>query len=184
MKGVIFAELIRWVEETRSPDIADQMIMASGSDRDGVYTSVGNYPHEDAIGLLVALGGIVGKDVPDLAFDYGVWLAPRFANLYPEIFAGYTDLRSFLRDIDAHHHMEVKKLYPDAKTPSVVAVFEGETIAISYASHRPFASVAHGLIVGYADYFGEDVAIEREDEDGTGALAAFRIRPAKVPLST
>ena len=177
MKGVIFAELIRWVEETHSPAIADKMIVSAGSDRDGVYTSVGNYPHEDAIELLIALGNILDLEVADLAFDYGKWLAPRFANLYPEIFSGYSDLRTFLRDIDAHHHMEVKKLYPDARTPSVVAVFDGEAIAISYASHRPFASVAHGLIVGYADYFEEDVSIERDDEETSGTIAAFRIRP-------
>lgn len=176
MKGVIFAELIKWVEETRSPEVADAMILQAGCKRDGVYTSVGNYPYEDAIALLTALSGISGTDGAELAYSYGVWLAPRFAQLYPEIFEGYSDLRTFLRDIDAHHHMEVKKLYPDAKTPSVVAVFEGEEIGISYASHRPFAGVAHGLIEGYARHFGEQVEIERVDTEGKDSIARFAIR--------
>lgn len=178
MKGVIFAELIRWVEESRSPELADAMIMQSGCKREGVYTSVGNYPYEDAIALLTALSEITGVDGPELAYSYGLWLAPRFAELYPEIFEGYSDLKTFLRDVDAHHHMEVRKLYPDAKTPSVVAVFDGEEIGISYASHRPFAGVAHGLIEGYARLFAEPVDIERVDEEGKASVARFSIRPS------
>lgn len=178
MKGVIFSELIRWAEETRSPEVADAMIMNAGCAREGVYTSVGNYPHEDAIALLSALSEGTGIELPSLAYEYGVWLAPRFAKLYPQIFEGYSDLRTFLRDIDAHHHMEVKKLYPDARTPSVVAVFDGEEIGISYASHRPFANVAHGLIEGYAEYFGEAIEITRSDEDGGATIARFSIHPA------
>ena len=178
MKGVIFSELIRWVEEEFSPEIADAMILSSHTEREGVYTSVGNYPHQDAISLLVALQELAGKEVPILAKQYGYWLAPRFATLYPEIFRGYTDLRTFLRDIDAHHHMEMKKLYPDAKTPSVVALIDGEEIAISYASHRPFAHVAHGLIEGYAKYFDQSVSVERDDDDKSGNFARFVVRAA------
>lgn len=171
MKGVIFSELIRWVEDTFSPAIADEMITRAELPNDGSYTSVGNYPHEQALAMIGALAAITDKSVTELADDYGYWLAPRFAQLYPQLFEGYTDVISFLRDVDGMHHKEVYKLYPDARTPSVLAAIDGEELTVSYASHRPFADVAFGLVRGYIDFFGEDLVLVR-DEDTEGPYAA------------
>ncbi|MDZ3830805.1 MAG: heme NO-binding domain-containing protein [Sphingopyxis sp.] len=177
MKGVIFSELVRWVEEAFSPAVADAMIVGAAVASDGVYTNVGSYPHEEALALIGALSELTQKPVPDLAHSYGYWLSARFVALYPEMFDGYTDAISFLRDVDANHHREVKKLYPDARTPSVVAVVDGQELVVSYASHRPFADVAHGLIRGYIHHFDAALEVVR-DETAQGPHAArFVLRP-------
>lgn len=171
MKGVIFSELIYWVEETYSPSIADQMIRQADLPGDGCYTSVGNYPHEQALAMIGQLVEITGEPVNDLADAYGYWLSARFAQLYPEFFMGHTNAINFLRTIDGIHKKEVARLYPDALTPSVIAEVDGEDLLVSYASHRPFAEVAHGLIRGYIDHFGDDLVIIR-DESTPGPHAA------------
>ncbi len=171
MKGVIFSELIHWVEETYSPAIADRMIGQAELPGEGSYTSVGNYPHEQALAMIGQLIEITGQPVDVLADAYGYWLSSRFAALYPQFFVGYTDAISFLKAIDGIHKKEVTKLYPDALTPRVIAEVDGQDLLVSYASHRPFAEVAHGLIRGYIDHFGDDLVILR-DEQTPGPHAA------------
>ena len=197
MKGVIFAELLHWVEEAFSPAVADLVIMQSRVASDGVYTSVGNYPHQEALALIGALAELTGLPVAQLANDYGFWLSRRFVELYPEMFEGYTDAVTFLRDVDTNHHREVKKLYPDARPPSVIAteatrlypdarppsviaVVDGQELTVSYASHRPFAEVAFGLIRGYISYFDDALEVVRDEGDSGPHAARFVIRPTKA----
>lgn len=176
MKGVIFAELVRWVEQAFSPAIADAMIVQSKIASNGAFTSVGSYPHEEALAMIGTLSALTEKPVPELAYSYGHWLSGRFVELYPEMFQGYSDAVSFLRDVDAHHHREVKKLYPDARTPAVIAVVDGEELTVSYSSHRPFADVAFGLIEGYISYFDDELSVERDDDLADPHAARFVLR--------
>lgn len=173
MKGVIFSEMIRWVEEEFSPAVADQMIRQSKLPNDGSYTAVGSYPHEEALAMIGQLVEITGRPVAELADAYGYWLAPRFVELYAPLFENYSDTVSFLRGVDGIHRKEVTKLYPDARTPDVLAEIDGEELKVSYASHRPFADVAHGLIRGYIDYFGDDLIIVRDEETKGPHAARF-----------
>ena len=184
MKGVIFAELIRWIEQTYSPAMADAVITRSAVASNGAYTSVGTYPHQEALALIGQLAELSGEPVPVLADAYGYWLAARFVELYPEMFEGYTDVVSFLKDVDQHHHREVRKLYPDARTPSVVAIIDGQELVVSYASHRPFADVAYGLIRGYIAHFNDNIEVERMTAEGTPHAARFRLVAdrTQVPL--
>jgi hypothetical protein len=92
------------------------------------------------------------------------------------MFEGYSDVRTFLRDVDANHHREVKKLYPDAVPPSVLAVIDGEELTVSYASHRPFADVAFGLIRGYIAYFDDALVVERTEAASGPHAARFIVR--------
>ncbi|GEO00685.1 guanylate cyclase [Novosphingobium sediminis] len=176
MKGVIIAEMVRWIEQAFSPAIADAVIVRSNLPGDGVYTTVGNYPHTDALAMLGALSEISSKPVAVLADSYGFWLASRFMEIYPEMFEGYTDAVTFLRDVDGQHHREVTKLYPDARTPSIVVVIDGEELTVSYGSHRPLADVAHGLVRGYIDYFGDDLEVVRDQGSPGPHAARFLVR--------
>lgn len=176
MKGVIFAEMLRWIEEAYSPAVADAVIIRARDPDDGVYTTVGNYPHQQALALMVALSELSGEAVPVLARSYGFWLASRFMELYPEMFEGYTDAISFLRDVDGQHHREMVKLYPDAKTPSIVVEVGGEELVVSYGSHRPLADIAHGLVLGYIAYYGDELDVERDPGSPGPHAARFLIR--------
>lgn len=181
MKGVIFSELIRWVEQCYTPAVADRMISGARLASDGSYTAVGNYPREEALAMIGQLAELTGKSGSELADAYGYWLAPRFAELYPQLFGGFADAVSFLKALDGIHQKEVTKLYPDARTPSVLAHVDGEDLLVSYASHRPFADVAFGLIRGYIDYFGDDLEVFR-DEETPGPHAARFIVKQRSPI--
>ena len=131
--------------------------------------------------MIGALAALTGQPASALADRYGYWLSTRFVELYPEMFEGYTNVRTFLRDVDGHHHREVKKLYPDAVPPSVLAVIDGEKLTVSYASHRPLADVAFGLIRGYIAYFDDALVVERSDAAHGPHEARFIVRAIDLP---
>jgi hypothetical protein len=173
----MFSELVDWAERNYSPAIADAMIENSRVPNGGAYTSVGYYPHAEALAMLGALSELTGRQVSELAREYGRFLAGRLAVHHPQLMTGFTDVNSMLQNIETHIHSEVRKLYPEAQTPVVHAETSLTGTRVTYASHRPFADVAHGLIEGFIEWFGETLVVTRSaGADGTSA--EFLITPA------
>lgn len=175
MKGLVFSEMVAWAEDAYSPALVDQMIVRSGVPNDGAYTSVGNYPHGEALALFAALAELTGAPLGELARAYGFWLAGRFVTLYPELVGIYSDAESLLAGVGSHIHEEVVKLYPEARPPQVLPTPVPGGMQVDYVSHRPFAMVAHGLIKGFVAHFGNRHAVERVDLDPGGTAARFTI---------
>ena len=80
-----------------------------------------------------------------------------------------------LDHVESHIHEEVKVLYPDAVPPTVRSWKEEDGFVVEYASHRPFAYIAHGLVEGCMKHFGDTRTIEWINPDPTGKTAYFRI---------
>lgn len=55
MKGLVFTELLEYVENNFGFDMADKIIEDSNLENDGAYTQAGNYPFEELIKLVNAL---------------------------------------------------------------------------------------------------------------------------------
>lgn len=175
MKGLVFSELMAWAEATYSPALVDRMIVRSGVPNDGAYTSVGNYPHGEALALFGALADLTGSPLGELARAYGYWLAGRFVTLYPELVGAYSDAEGLLAGVGPHIHEEVTRLYPEAQPPAIHTVPIPGGMQLDYVSHRPFALLAHGLIDGFVAHFGNRHTIAREDLDPAGKAARFTI---------
>ncbi len=155
MKGVIFTELIGFLETRHGLAFADAVIVESRLPNDGAFTSVGNYPSTEAltmVGVASRLSGVAGSVICE---EYGAWLLGRFAVLFPAIMAKYPTAEDMLMHVGSHIHEEVCVLYPDARPPLIEAVRDGDTMTVSYRSHRPMAHIAFGLIrqclVSYGD---------------------------------
>ena len=52
MKGIIFTELVRFMEKVQSPEFADQVISGAELPNDGAFTSIGNHPSEYALAMV------------------------------------------------------------------------------------------------------------------------------------
>jgi Haem-NO-binding len=170
MKGHIFTELVRFMEETISPAFADQVIREADIPSDGAYTSVGNYPSEEALTLVGKASEISGIAADELCRMFGAYLFERFMILYPHIMSAYKDAGALLQYVDGHIHNEVKILYPDAKTPKVIAETKGDTTTVTYSSHRPMAALAHGLVEQCMKHFDDKRSLTWEvSNDGRNA---------------
>lgn len=175
MKGIVFCEFIEMIEERFSLALADRVISSCELATGGAYTAVGNYHHRELIALAQRLSEATGTPQAELLRAFGQHLLRRFAALYPAHFSAPRSTFELLAVLDSKIHLEVKKLYPDAELP----VFQHEypdtgRMVLWYSSTRPFTDLAEGLIRGCIDYFGERIALTREDLPcDSGARARF-----------
>lgn len=174
MKGMIFTELIEFLERHTSMSVAELIIRDAGLDNDGAFTSVGNYPHFEAIKLVGSAANHLGLPAHGLLRQFGNELFARLVESHSQFLAdGVNDAFSFLAKIQNHIHVEVAKLYPDTKPPTVNTTIEDDTMTVHYESHRPFAMIAMGLIEGCCTYFGNSMIVRlhgEQDEATTQAI--------------
>ena len=177
MKGIIFTELLDFVESQLGSQGLEEILQAAGTA--GTYTAVGNYPHQDAIAIVVAVSERTGIDAAELMRLYGNDLFGRLVVRYPVFFENVTGSIDFLSGIQTHIHDEVKSLYPDTTPPEFAVSNQGDSIHIQYHSHRPFAMIAHGMIEACIKHFGESLKVETSKAIGAAdSQAEFLISPA------
>jgi hypothetical protein len=151
--------------------IIDEAPLPSG----GAYTSVGTYDYRELMRLVKRLSVATGIDVSELVYVFGRHLFSRFVDAYPHFFDGVDSAFDFLDSIEKQIPVEVRKLYPDAELPTFTCHSRGPGhLEILYCSTRPFGDLAEGLIMGCIDYFGEEIAVRRENlPQATGVGVRF-----------
>lgn len=179
MMGMVFTELFDMVEEKFSLDLVDAVIERSGTR--GSYTSVGNYPDEELVSIVVALSETTGIAVPDLLYAYGNHLFGRFVALFPVFFTPHTSAASFLVGLESHVHTEVRKLYSNARPP--LFTFESRPdgrLLLEYQSNRGLWQFAHGLLEACLAHFGSGhrVGTITDLSEGAGTHVRFELEPS------
>ena len=176
MKGEVFLELFKMVDEVFSPEMTEHLIEDSELSTDGIYTAVGTYPHTDVLNLVVSLSKRTNTPVGELVYAFGKYLFNAFTVRYPHFFENQTDAFEFLKGVDEYIHVEVKKLYPEAKTPAIkVQQSDSKSLKLEYSSQCPFAELANGLLHGCIEYFQQDINIERPFTAENGQAAEFQL---------
>ncbi len=176
MKGIVFTEFLDHVEEAMGPEMVEDMLDGCDLASGGIYTSIGTYPCSEMGQLLGKLSELSGIDPATLLNGFGGRLAQTFRSAYPDHFVvpGYFD---FVDSIDSRIHVDVIKLYPDAELPRFVTAARDETsMEIDYMSSRGLEDLAHGLLVGTAEIFGQQLSIEKTDRIENGQkIVRFRL---------
>lgn len=169
MKGMVFTELLGFVEQTYGEDAVDDLIEGSDLPSGGAYTAVGTYDHREMQSLVTTLAAQSNTPPNELLSLFGQHLIQRFKASFPDFFKTAATLFDFLESIDNHIHVEVRKLYPDAELPEFRAERFGDgTMHLDYHSKRPFEALASGLILGAAQLYGEPVLVESSALEGDG----------------
>ena len=174
MKGVLFTELMAFVEQTGGADFAEQVLEAAGMPNGGVFTTVGTYPAANALALVDAASKLSGIPADALCRDYGHYLFDRFTELYPKIIGGYVTAEEMLSHVGSQIHEEVTVIYPDATPPQVLTREEDGALIVEYLSHRPLAHIAYGLVSACLEHFGDPRRVEWVAGDELTS-ATFRI---------
>ena len=140
----------------------DSVLADVGSD--GLHIASESYPDEEMLGLLNCASCHYKRDVESTLRSLGSFMVPHFALYYPMFFADHKSLLTFLPTIDAVVHLEVKKLYPDAKLPSFICSPDPQQkqITMEYSSERKLCALAEGLIEGSAAHFKETITLAHD----------------------
>lgn len=161
MRGVVFTELIEFVENALGFEVADEMIAKAKLENGGAFSQGGNYPFEDLQKLVVSLSEITQKKPEELLFLFGENLFATLVTLYGQDIQETGGSLEFIDSVENFVHVEVKKLYPDADLPTFTTVEKGDnSLVFHYKSNKKLEAFAHGLMVACGKYFNENIEIE------------------------
>ncbi len=155
MKGVIFTELVGFLEARHGTAFADSILEAANLPNQGGFTSVGNYASALALQIMEIAATAANEPYADFCADYGSYLYARLATQFPAVIDNYGSAEAMLGHITSHIHAEVSVLYPDARPPRITTRHDGDAIIVHYESHRPLAHLAFGLIRQCLIAFGD-----------------------------
>lgn len=176
MKGIVFTEFLDMVEKEFGYEVVDHILSESTLESNGVYTSIGTYPHSEIVQLLMNLSEKVSTDPTLLLKAFGKYLFDTFLAGYPQFFSAADNAFDFLHSIDKHIHVEVLKLYPDATLPKFISEeIDDGTMIMTYSSERKMAALAEGLIEKSIAHYNEECNITTENLVSDGSEVRFTI---------
>lgn len=180
MMGMVFTEFVEFVEGRHGPDMFDDLLDQCDLPSGGAYTTVAVYDHAELVHLVTALASATRVGPADVLKRFGEHLAVRFATLFPDFFSANANLFDFLASVERKIHIEVRKLYPEARPPSISASRRApDLLLVDYRSCRNMEALAEGLIRGAARHFGETVEIQSEILPGGDRTVRFRVRSVR-----
>jgi hypothetical protein len=178
MRGMVLTELLDFAD--RSFPGATRQLVLDPCLGDGP-SPVASYPQEGLADLVRQLAAITGRPAAELLRRFGTHLFHRFAAIYPVFFRGSRDCVGFLSRVPDDVHGDLRRFHPDAELPELHCSRLGARhLVIEYRSSRSLADLAEGLLQGCIEYFGDDLALSREDLDAAdpGQAARFVVREA------
>ena len=176
MKGIIYVEFLEMVDRYFGEEVTEGLIEKSNLPSKGEYTSVGTYPDAEMVSLLTQLHQHSDIPVSKLLKDFGLYLFESFSKRYGSLMEHLNDSFEMLRRIDNYIHVEVKKIYEEAKLPTFAYEDVSENcLKLTYTSDRKLPDLAEGLIEGTMHHFNEEFSLEREDVEADGSHVVFTI---------
>jgi hypothetical protein len=154
MKGVVFSELVDWIEQRYGVEVVDEVLLDAELPHGGAYTTAGTYDWREVDKITGALAARLGCTADAVLRDFGSHLFPAFAQRFADMVGSATHPFDLLAAIGAHIEQEVVKLYVDTELPRFRAVRTPTGLVLDYESSRPFASLAQGMIEGCCRHFG------------------------------
>ena len=176
LKGIVFSELVGFLDHAGGPAFAEKVLSDAGLEHGGAYSRVGQYPWQEAVRVVEAASRESGADFADLCNQFGSYLFERFTVRYADIVGRYATAEALLMHVGDHIHEEVRVLYPDARPPKVRTHSEDGCLRVEYASHRPFAHIAHGLVAGSMKHFGDQRELDWITIGDDGTTAEFVLK--------
>ena len=99
MKGIIYTELVGFLDETGGPSFTEQVLEGAELPHGGAFSRVSRYPWEQAVQVVTSASKITGADANDLCQAFGKFLFDRFTILYTELIERYPTAEGMLAHI-------------------------------------------------------------------------------------
>lgn len=179
MKGVIFTSFMDFAEKALGMDFVETMVDRLEPASGAVYTDVGTYSPDELMAMVGYILEETELEAEALSRDFGRHTFGHLVARYGYIIEGFRDTFDCVANLDETIHGNVRKLYPDASLPTMDARIadDGDSLVLHYQSTNPFMHVAHGLLLGCVEHYGDDVSVEIGDRfDGSGNRATFILR--------
>ena len=161
MKGIIFTQFADFISERFGLITWQTVLDNTALEADGCYVGTMTYPDHEFMQLFGAACSVSERDGVQMQIEFGQWLFPHLLQKSPPEVRLIDNLTDFLFSIDTVIHVEVKKLDPEAKTPSLQCTqLDANTLCLNYLSSRSMGYLAQGLIEGAANHFKQVISVD------------------------
>ena len=168
MMGVIFNLLEEVVCDQFGEGFWCDMLDSSGVQ--GSYTSLGNYPDAEMLGLVGSAAKLSGIGEREILRWFGQRALPRLAERYSALVEQFGSAKEFLISVNSIIQPEVLKLYPGAVCPHFqFQVPDEEFTVLRYRSPRQLCALVEGFIDGVAGLYETMVNVVHESCTHDGA---------------
>lgn len=154
MKGIIFNLLEKFITQNWGEEQYDEILGECSLQTKEPFVGPGTYPDEDLVAIVTKAVEKLAVPLPDALRAFGKFCFPELAKRYPVFVTPYRHPKPFLQTVDSIIHVEVKKLYEDAKLPRFYYDDPApDRLVIVYESERRMCQVMEGLIEGVAEFY-------------------------------
>jgi len=159
VKGIIFNLLEKLIVEKFGDEIMEEIydeaeLSASAPPFVGPIT----YPDSDLYAIISQLSQKTNIPANDLIYEYGKFVFPILIDKYPVFMKNISSPLEFLKTLNNIHHVELKKLYEDAKPPIFkIEAIDNNSAKMHYISERKLCRLVEGLLEGVAHHFEQRV---------------------------
>ena len=175
MKGLILDQLLDFLRESAGENFVQGLLDGLELPSGGAYTSVGTYDSDELVRIVGAYCEATGTEPAAAVRAFGEWVFPKLACKHFRAHPDPGGTFGLLRILHGVIHVEVRKLYPDAELPEFeTADLDPDRLEVRYRSKRAFADLAHGLIVGCANHYGERIEIDQQTGDAETVFTLTR----------
>lgn len=176
MKGIIFNALEEFVNENFGEGTFDFLVEKSLPDKEDTYVGPGTYSDEELFKIVETAVEVKNLDLEETLKGFGVFLFTILAGKYPQFLEPFDNAKDFIKTVHDIIHVEVRKLFPEAETPSFSFFNESKnTISLRYESKRKLFTLAEGLIEGAGNYYNQKITINRSDTNTDQGYCVFNL---------
>ncbi len=172
MKGVIFNIVKSFVEDNFGEKAYEELIEQSNLKSNGIFIGPATYDDSDFFELATQATNKFSVSMNDLQKMLGKYSFPKLATMCPHFVEIYDHPKAFLKTIEDVVHVEVKKLYLNANTPTFrYEDNSDDSLMMEYMSERQLCFFLDGLIDGVSDYFKQPISKEHSTCTHRGDLS-------------
>lgn len=161
MKGVVFNLLEAFVVENWGEEAYESILDLCPLETKEPFVGPGTYPDSDLLCIATAAARRVGVPLPDALRAFGTFAFPHLADRFPSYAEEKESATAFLLGVHEVIHVEVRKLMPEAVTPSFEYRSDGGGLVVRYRSERKLCHFMEGLLVGLGERYGTPVQQEQ-----------------------
>jgi len=163
MKGVVFNILESFVCEGWGDEVYETILERCPLHTKEPFVGPGTYPDADLVIIAKATAHHLGLPLNDALRAFGAYSFPVLAGSVRELIADLTTPQALLHAVEGVIHVEVRKLYPEAKPPRFVVRDRPDgTLRLQYYSQRRLCAFLEGLFDGLGEHFDCDVLATKQ----------------------
>ncbi len=154
MKGIIFNLLEDFITENFGEEKYEQIIAKCNLTTTEPHVGPGTYEDKDLMEIVARATEELKISIPDALKAFGKFAFSKLAEKHPNFVKPYQHPKPFLMTVESVIHIEVKKLYEHAYTPTFIYTDTSpDTLTITYSSKRKLYDLMEGLIDGVGEFF-------------------------------